>query len=266
MRKSVAIIGFGGITRALLSFVQEAAEDFEIRNVVVRPEHVDNPVYRWSKAKCVSSIDELDRDVELVVEAAGHSAVHQFALDVSRSGRDLAIVSSGALMDDDFRHQLIEVAKGQNSRLHIVSGAIGALDALSTAREAGNQSVHYQGIKPTEAWRGTLAEEYIDLDKIEEPTSFFAGTAREVARLYPNNANVAATVALAANGIDETTVSLVADPHARHNRHIVESHSTLGGFRFEITSLPSPDNPRTSGSTAFSILAYLRQGTNMVSL
>jgi aspartate dehydrogenase len=59
---------------------------------------------------------------------------------------------------------------------------------------------------------------------------------------------------------------LVADPNASHNRHIVESLGGLGGFRFEITSLPSADNPRTSGSTAFSILAYLRHGTNMVPL
>ncbi|RUM95430.1 aspartate dehydrogenase [Pseudaminobacter arsenicus] len=266
MRRPVAIIGFGGITRTLVSAIQPDAEDFEVKNILVRAGYLDNPDYRWGNARFISSIDELDADVELVIEAAGHSAVQQFALDVARSGRTLAIVSSGALADDDLRGELLMSARSHEASVHVVSGAIGALDALLTARAAGKQSVHYEGIKPTKAWRGTHAEQCVDLDKVEEPTSFFTGTARDVARLYPKNANVAATIALAANGFDETTVTLVADPGASHNRHVVESQNTLGGFRFEITSLPSADNPRTSGSTAFSILAYLRQGTNMVSL
>jgi aspartate dehydrogenase len=266
MRRPIAIIGFGGITRTLLSAIQPNAENYDVKNVLVRPEHLESPDYRWGNARFVSSVDELDPEVELVVEAAGHSAVHQFAIDTSRSGRNLAIVSSGALADDDFRHELLGIARSRNANVHVISGAIGALDALSTANAAGSQSVRYEGIKPTQAWRGTLAEECLDLDNVEEPIGFFKGTAREVARLYPKNANVAATIALAATGFDETEVTLVADPNASHNRHIVESLGGLGGFRFEITSLPSADNPRTSGSTAFSILAYLRHGTNMVPL
>ncbi|MGB3388098.1 MAG: aspartate dehydrogenase [Pseudaminobacter sp.] len=263
MRRPVAIIGFDGITRTLLSAIRPDTEDFEVRNILVRREHLENPDYRWGSAKLVASIDDLDADVDLVIEAAGHSAVHQFGLDVPRSGRSLAIVSSGALVDDGYRNQLIDIARSQETNIHVISGAIGALDALSTARAAGNQSVRYEGIKPTMAWRGTHAEQCLDLDKVEEPTSFFTGTARDVARLYPKNANVAATIALAANGFDETKVTLVADPDASHNRHIVESQGMLGSFRFETTSLPSADNPRTSGTTAFSILAYLRHGTNI---
>ena len=266
MRRPVAIIGFGGITRTLLSAIRPDVEDFDVRNIIVRSEHLENSDYRWGNARFVSSIDELDPDIDLVVEAAGHSAVHQFAIDVSRSGRSLAIVSSGALADDDYRSELLGTARRRNRSVHVISGAIGALDALSTARAAGNQSVHYEGIKPPKAWRGTPAEQCLDLDNVEKLTSFFTGTARDVAKLYPKNANVAATIALAGNGFDGTEVTLVADPETSHNRHVVESQSMLGGFRFEITSLPSADNPRTSGTTAFSILAYLRHGTNMVRL
>ncbi|OCW59615.1 hypothetical protein AWJ14_11480 [Hoeflea olei] len=246
--------------------VLEASDDICVSNIVTRPERIGAPGYGWKDARFVSSTDQIDPEVELVVEAAGHSALRKYAVDVVESGRRLALVSSGALADDDFRGAIQAAARRNRSEIHVLSGAIGALDALSTARAAGKQTVRYTGIKPSKAWKGTPAEDCIDLDAITTPTTFFTGSARKVAQCFPKNANVAATIALAGAGFDETEVALVADPDATHNRHVVDSRGALGEFRFETTSMPLSVNPRTSGSTVFSILAFLRGDSNTIRL
>jgi aspartate dehydrogenase len=86
-----------------------------------------------------------------------------------------------------------------------------------------------------------------------EPTTFFEGTAREAARDYPQNANVAATVALAGRGMDATRVRLVADPGIAYNLHEVSVRSSAAEFTIRLEGRPSPDNPKTSLTAGYSI-------------
>jgi aspartate dehydrogenase len=72
--------------------------------------------------------------------------------------------------------------------------------------------VTYQSRKSPASWRGSYAEQLIDLNAVSEASVFFEGSAREAARLFPANANVAATVALGGVGMDETRVQLMVDP------------------------------------------------------
>src|SRR5690606_28834584 len=119
------------------------------------------------------------------------------------------------------------------------------------------KSLSYTGIKPPMAWEGTIAAEQFDLAALQAPTVIFEGTARQVALSYPKNANVAATLALAGRGMDDTKVRLVADPHAATNSHQVDGESLLGRFSFSTEAKPLESNPKTSASTAYSIVSYL---------
>jgi len=53
--------------------------------------------------------------------------------------------------------RLRKAAERGGGQLFLVSGAIGALDALSSAQTDGLKHVIYKGRKPPVGWKGSLA-------------------------------------------------------------------------------------------------------------
>jgi aspartate dehydrogenase len=134
---------------------------------------------------------------------------------------------------------------------------LGGLDVLGAARFAGLQSVRYISRKGVKAWRGTLAEKLIDLGSVTEPTAFFEGNARSAALAFPQNANVAAAVALAGVGFAQTQVTLMVDPAATGNRHSISASGGFGEFEISVTGNTLPSNPKTSALAAYSLVRTL---------
>lgn len=206
------------------------------------------------------SAGDLPADTGLVVDCAGHAGLRAHGAAILESGIDLVTLSIGALADEDLANALETAARAGNSRLHLASGAIGALDALRAARVGGLDRVLYRGRKPAAGWRGSPAEEQIDLSRpLIAPVTHFRGTARAAALAYPKNANVAAAVALAGMGFDDTTVELVADPDAQGNSHEIEAKGAFGSLSFSLTGNSLPDNPRSSALAAMSVVASILQ-------
>ncbi len=88
----------------------------------------------------------------------------------------------------------------------------------------------YQSRKSPASWRGSYAEQLIDLSAVNEAQIFFEGSAREAARLFPANANVAATIALGGIGLDATRVQLMVDPATQRNTHTLHAEGLFGEF------------------------------------
>lgn len=246
----VAVIGAGSIGRWVIAAL--ARDGLGPVAVVVRgtaPEGL----------RAVRSVADLPPGVTHLVDCAGHSGLAAHGPAALAAGIDVITLSLGALADDGLAQTLAHAAETGASRLHLASGAIGALDALRAGAAGGLRSVRYTGRKPPMGWAGSPAEAVLDLATLTEATAHFDGTAREAALRYPKNANVAAAVALAGLGLDATQARLVADPTAPGNIHEIEAEGAFGSFRFQITGASLPDNPRSSALAAMSVLAEIRR-------
>ena len=252
--QTIAMIGCGAIGEAVAGYLADH-DDVEIGVAIVNQGREARARSVFGAAvEVASSIDDVTTQVDLAVDCAGHPALRQHGEAVLSRGINLISVSSGALADAGLYDRLAAAAERGGAQLRVVSGAIGALDALSAAGVGTLTQVTYRGRKPPQGWRGSPAESKLDLDSLSEPTVHFSGSARNAALEYPKNANVAASVALAGIGFDETTVELIADPGVTRNVHEIVAEGDFGRYEFRIEGESLPDNPRSSALTAMSVV------------
>lgn len=216
----------------------------------------ESPSFPEGASRRLSSIADVTAwKPDLVVECAGHRAVSSVVPAILREGHDVVISSVGALAAREVRDALSSAALEGQASIVPIAGAVGGIDALAAAARSGLTEVRYTGRKPPLAWRNTPAERQVDLDALATATVIFSGTADEAALLYPQNANVAATVALHGIGFEHTAVTLIADPGVALNCHEIYAKGGSGELRVANANYPSPDNPKTSWLAALSLQA-----------
>lgn len=250
----LTLIGYGAIGRALHQRLAQMPA-VRLRHVVASAARVS--ALQAELGPLVRVTAQVPDQTDLVLECAGHSALTGHVLPALERGLECAVLSIGALSDAGLPERLQAAAERGGTQLHLLAGAIGGIDALAAARLAGLERVVYTGRKPPAGWKGSPAEQVADLDRLREPTVILQASAREAARLYPKNANVAATVSLAGLGLDRTEVRLIADPGVSENIHEIEAHGAFGQMHLQMRGKPLPDNPRTSALTVLSALRFL---------
>ena len=256
--KNILMVGYGAIGSTVFEALR-ADPLIRIRQIIVPNEIVDQ-VQRdvGNDVTVVSEVSQLTSKPDLALECAGHQALITHVLPLLACGIDCAVVSVGALSDGALLTKLTDAAQSGRARLHLLSGAIGGLDALSAAAAGGLDDVLYIGRKPVVGWSGTPADQAGLLAGIETEKVIFEGCARDAAHLYPKNANVAASVALAGIGMDRTRTRLIADARIQRNVHRIVATGTFGELTIELSGNPLSDNPKTSALAAFSALRTLR--------
>jgi aspartate dehydrogenase len=254
----IGIIGYGAIARYVAQALVEGGTPAAA--VLARPGREDAACGAL-RIEAVTGAEGMAVHASLVVDCAGHAGLAAHGPSLLRAGCDVVTLSLGALANDGLRRALADAAKAGGGTLHLASGAIGALDALSAAAIGGLEHVRYTGTKPPDGWAGSPAEETLELAQLTEATAHFTGTARQAALSYPKNANVAAAVALAGTGFDATEVQLIADPNVAHNIHRIEAQGAFGTLDFTIAGNALPDNPRSSALAAMSAVRALRNQT-----
>ncbi len=248
--KKIMLIGYGAMAQAVIERLPEQVAigwivARETHHAAIRQQFGDAVVALTSPALCTDTPD-------LVLECASQQAVAQYGEAILRRGWHLAVISTSAL------EQRLLNAGG---KLTLLSGAVAGIDGLAAAKEGGLEKVTYQSRKSPASWRGSYAEQLIDLNAVSEAQVFFEGSAREAARLFPANANVAATVALGGVGMDDTRVQLMVDPATQRNTHTLHVEGMFGEFHLELSGLPLASNPKTSTLAALSAVRACRELT-----
>jgi aspartate dehydrogenase len=264
---NVVLIGGGGIGRHV---VEHLAPDEPSRITAIVERSVAIQALRPHIPERIAIVpylaDALSPRPDIVVECAGHAGLGEHGAAALERGIDLLVVSVGALSDQALYQRLRLAAERGRAKMLLAAGAIAGVDGIAAARQGGLDYVRYTSRKPPSAWRGTPAEQKLDLATLREPAVHYQGPADDAARLYPQNANVAATIALAGLGFERTEVTLMADPAAPGNVHRIEAGGAFGTFAIEIIGKPLAANPKTSTLAALSVLRTLRNRASAVEI
>jgi aspartate dehydrogenase len=192
----------------------------------------------------------IQEDFSIVVEAASVEAVRRYGEAVLRSGRDIIVLSGGALADEDFRERLVEVAREAGKKIRVPSGAVIGLDNLKIGQVSPPHKLLLRTTKPPASLGLPIAER----------TEIFKGLAHDCIKQYPKNINVAVALGLAAGR--DADVELWVDPAAERNIHEIFVEGDFGDIYIRVRNVPSPDNPATSYMAALSILTLLKNLDN----
>jgi aspartate dehydrogenase len=205
----------------------------------------------------VVGLADLAGMADLVIECAPAALMDEIAQPVLRAGKKLLVLSAGALLP---RPELLELAKKHGGQIIVPSGALLGLDAVCAAAEGQIHSVQMTTRKPPKGLAGApyLVENRIQVDNLREPLRVFSGSARDAAKGFPANVNVAVALSLAGIGPDRTRIDIWADPGVTRNTHRIQVESDSARIDMTIENIPS-ENPKTGRITALSVIAALRK-------
>ena len=254
----VALAGFGAIGGVVARRLDRGLPGLRLAAVSARDvERARRRLAGFARAVPVLGLERLPDAAEVVVECAPAAVFREVAEPAIRAGRVFLPVSVGQVLEHP---DLVDLAAATGARIIVPTGALLGLDAVRAAAEGTIRSVTMVTRKPPRGLIGApyLEQHGIPLEGLSAPKKVFEGSAREGARGFPANVNVAAALSLAGIGPDRTRLEIWADPGLERNIHRIVVEADSARFEMQIENVPSKDNPRTGKITALSVIAALR--------
>ena len=235
--KRAAVIGCGALGTILVTNFARA-EGWTLTGVMARTRAHAEALAANAGCRAATTLEELLADKpDLVVEIAGIGAAKAYGEAVLEAGCDFVLVSAGALADADWKARMTETA-------------------LRTAALMGVEEATFESTKSPKSLSGAPGLMGVELPADRE-TLAFEGGVEEAVRGFPKNINVAAATASAADA-PNVRVRLVARPGLTVNTHHIDVKAGEMHCELFFHSAYDPKNPRSSTSTAWSVLALLK--------
>lgn len=199
---------------------------------------------------------ELAERCDIIVECAPTAAFMEIAVPALTAGRQVVTVSAAALIE---HMEVVDLARAHGGRIIMATGALLGFDAVRAAAKGEIDSVTMITKKPPKSLVGAPHLDVLGVDvmTLTEPTLLLDGSAREGARGFPANVNVAAALALAGIGPDRTSLQIWAWPGLERNTHTIKVDADSARFEMTIENVPSVEKPGTGRITALSMIAAL---------
>ncbi len=241
----LGLVGCGAIGGFLAKNIDKI--DANIVAVYDRNLNKAEELAKIANAKVCKSLDELiNEDIDIVVEAASIYIVKELCEKALKNGKDVIIMSVGALADKDLYIYLYNLAKKYKNKIYIPSGAIGGLDIIKSLKFGKIKKIVIKTIKNPKSFGLNIKERKI----------LFEGSVFEAIKKFPANVNVSVTLSIAAK--TPAKVYVIADPNIDKNRHEIEIEGDIANIKLVVENVPFEDNPRTSKLAAYSLLRLIK--------
>lgn len=212
-----------------------------------------------------ASLNELIKNCDFMVEAVNARQTKDIIREALRLKKNVLAMSVGKLLG---AAELFKLAQKNHCMVLLPSGAISGLDAVKAAGLAGISSVTLTTRKPPLGFSQSsyIAKKNIDLENIRSETIIFEGNVMRAVKLFPQNINVAATLALACGAPKKMRIRIIASPHSKTNSHEIEVIGDFGRMVSRTENVVCPDNPKTSYLAVLSAIQTLKQFFNVVKI
>jgi aspartate dehydrogenase len=254
----IAIAGLGAIGREVAATLDAGVPGCRLVAASARDQDKARAFLKSLKSDVqLLAIADLAEVADIVVECAPAHLLPEILRPVIASGKRAVVLSVGALLD---HMELVEQCRETGAQIMVPTGALIGLDAVTAAAEGKINSVKMVTRKPPRGLLGApfLQEQDIDISNLAEPLLLYDGSARNAAKGFPANLNVAIALSLAGLGPDQTSLQVWADPGVVRNTHTIEVDADSASFTMTIENIPS-ENPKTGRITAKSVIALLRK-------
>ena len=204
------------------------------------------------------SYHELLNSCDVLIEAVNAPDTHHLVRQALLAKKDVLIMSVGKFIDGD---SILKLAQKQGVRILIPSGAIAGLDAIKAASLKRIDRITLTTRKPIYGFADNayVQERKINLSQIKKETILFDGNVKDAVKCFPQNINVAATIALASGAKDKLRIRIATSPEYKVNSHEIEVTGEFGRLVTKTENVVCPDNPKTSYLAVLSAIVTLKQ-------
>jgi len=260
-RVKIGIVGCGAIGTGIARFVQkDLKKDCQLTALY----DIDYNKARGLEGKISArgvardSLDKLINESDLIVEAVNAPHTQAIISKALTAKKDVMAMSVGKLLN---AAGLFKLAHKNRCRLLLPSGAIAGVDAVKAAGLSRITSIKLTTRKPLSGFAGNsyLKTKGIDPSRIKKETVLFRGKVKEAVEHFPQNINVAATLALAAGAVRKMIVCIMTSPDYTRNSHEIEVAGSFGRIVTKTENVICPDNPKTSYLAVLSGMQTLKQ-------